>query len=378
MALNKPRVLIVYHYIAKYREPIFNELSSSTDIDFFFASDVSSNNDIELVGSEFYSSRKFFSLKNTWVLKKILFQNGFFSAFRLCKPDYVVFLADPNFISTWIYAFLLKFTKTKVVFWTHGFIRGKGLSDVGKLLFYKLADHFFLYGDKAKDKLVSLGVLPSKITVVYNSLDYIKQKILRESFTDFEKQRIRGDLFNNPHRPTLYFVGRLTFVKKLDKLLEMITMLESESIYVNLLLIGDGEAAKYLREISSRLNFKESEVTFYGKTYDESELSRLIMSSDVCVSPGEIGLSCMHSLGYGVPVVTHSNYNTQMPEYEAVIDGYNGKLFVDGDLHSMTQAVKSLILNPIRDVDINCISSIEEKYTPQAQRKIIERMVCDV
>ena len=378
MALNKPRVLIVYHYIAKYREPIFNELSSSTDIDFFFASDVSSNNDIELVGSKFYSSRKFFSLKNTWVLKKILFQNGFFSAFRLCKPDYVVFLADPNFISTWIYAFLLKFTKTKVVFWTHGFIRGKGLSDVGKLLFYKLADHFFLYGDKAKDKLVSLGVLPSKITVVYNSLDYIKQKILRESFTDFEKQRIRGDLFNNPHRPTLYFVGRLTFVKKLDKLLEMITMLESESIYVNLLLIGDGEAAKYLREISSRLNFKESEVAFYGKTYDESELSRLIMSSDVCVSPGEIGLSCMHSLGYGVPVVTHSNYNTQMPEYEAVIDGYNGKLFVDGDLHSMTQAVKSLILNPIRDVDKNCILSIEEKYTPQAQRKIIERMVCDV
>ena len=42
--------------------------------------------------------------------------------------------------------------------------------------------------------------------------------------------------------------------------------------------------------------------------------------SDLTVSPGNIGLTAIHSLSYGTPVCSHSNFNNQMPESEAIIN----------------------------------------------------------
>ena len=44
---------------------------------------------------------------------------------------------------------------------------------------------------------------------------------------------------------------------------------------------------------------------FQGAVFDESN-SELIYHSDLCVSPGNVGLTAIHSLTYGVPVATHT------------------------------------------------------------------------
>ena len=42
------------------------------------------------------------------------------------------------------------------------------------------------------------------------------------------------------------------------------------------------------------------------------------------VSPGNVGLTAIHSLSYGTPVLTHNNFNNQMPEVESIQPGFNG------------------------------------------------------
>ena len=42
---------------------------------------------------------------------------------------------------------------------------------------------------------------------------------------------------------------------------------------------------------------------------------------DITVSPDKVGLTAIHSMAYGRPVITHDNMDRQGPEVEAVIPG---------------------------------------------------------
>jgi glycosyltransferase involved in cell wall biosynthesis len=44
-------------------------------------------------------------------------------------------------------------------------------------------------------------------------------------------------------------------------------------------------------------------IVFYGESYNERELAPLIALADVCVSPGNVGLTAIHALTYGTPVI---------------------------------------------------------------------------
>lgn len=364
------KVLVVYHYIASYREPIFRELqSSSNNENFYFASDVSSNNDIALVDDSFYQSSEFRSLKNIWLFGG-LWQIGLLKLLVREKYDAVIFLADPSFFSTWVAAIYLKFKSTRVLFWTHGFIRGRSPKNLLKLVFYKMADALLLYGDEAKVNLAQIGVPIKKLFPIYNSLDYLRQKEIRDSTSACEVASKKANLFSSPFRYQMVFVGRLTPQKKLDAAIDLVAKLKEDKLLVNFLIIGEGEEKNNLVAKVNSLGLS-GQVYFYGKTYNEEELASLLMGSDLCVAPGEIGLTAMHVLAYGVPVITHGNEFTQMPEYEAIIDGKTGYLFPDGDFDEMSKLVKDMIHNPIGNIRSNCIEVIESKYNPASQKKLI-------
>ena len=372
-------MLIIYHYIAKYRQPIFEQLLKSKNIEFYFSAAKKSNNDIKLVDSFFYETERFIPLNNYWLTNTILYQSEIFNAVQKSKADVIIYLADPNFISTWLTATYFKLKGKKILFWTHGFIRGNSLADKAKIAFLKIANKVLLYGNKAKLNLIQHGFDSDRLCPIYNSLNYNEHLHYRDKFNSAERMDLRNKLFEEPELIQLYFVGRLTVVKKLHLLLELILELKNKyNLRVNLLYIGDGQAKDSLQKLALSDEYLIKHVCFYGQTYNEKELSELIMSSDICVSPGEIGLTAMHSLAYGIPVVTHSNYMTQMPEYEAVIDGYTGKLFQDNNFESLVVAVENLITNPIDNVKNNCIEIIEKYYTPEVQSSLICEAILDV
>jgi glycosyltransferase involved in cell wall biosynthesis len=108
-------------------------------------------------------------------------------------------------------------------------------------------------------------------------------------------------------------------------------------------------------------------------------LAPLISLADICVAPGEVGLTAMHSLVYGTPVITHNNYLFQMPEYEAIIEGKTGSLYEYGSNDSLIEKIKQWLENGtdrevIRE---NCYKIIYDYYNPKKQVEFINNAVMD-
>ena len=53
--------------------------------------------------------------------------------------------------------------------------------------------------------------------------------------------------------------------------------------------------------------------------YNEEANAELLYNASVCVCPAEVGLTAIHSLLFGTPVVSNDNFDEQMPEFESII-----------------------------------------------------------
>ena len=106
----------------------------------------------------------------------------------------------------------------------------------------------------------------------------------------------------------------------------------------------------------------------------------MIASSTCCISPGEVGLTAIHSLNYGTPVISHDNFDRQMPEVESIINNYNGFLFKHNDINSLATLLEAWIdKNQDRDeIRKRCYKIIDEKFNPKYQLNIIEELVSDM
>lgn len=47
--------------------------------------------------------------------------------------------------------------------------------------------------------------------------------------------------------------------------------------------------------------------------------AELIYNADLCVAPGNIGLTAMHAMMFGCPCISHNDFSWQMPEFEAIV-----------------------------------------------------------
>lgn len=365
--------LFVYHYIALYREPVFLELSKLDELNFTLAADIETNNDIKIIpdGSSLYQNGRFYRLKNKWFLGRFLWQLGLFKLIFRSDIKTVTFLGDPNFLSTWVAIFLLKLRSVDFYLWTHGFVMrgGRGQRLLKKIMF-QLSSGVFLYGNRSKNELVSIGIPEDKLHVIFNSLNYSHQRVIRESLTsevlaEYKKRLGTDGLFQ------MIFIGRLTFHKKLDCLIKILpTLLRGDGAF-SLVFIGSGEAREYLEELAIGLGVSES-VKFLGSMYSENEIAPILMASDVCIAPGEVGLTAMHAMGYGIPVITHSNHKAQMPEFEAVKEGVSGELFIEDDMESLVEAIQKVHDNGSEFYRNKCIEIIESDFNPVVQANRIE------
>ena len=137
--------------------------------------------------------------------------------------------------------------------------------------------------------------------------------------------------------PVAVFVSRLLEENRVDLLLEATAKIPELTTVV----IGKGPDKERLEGIARRLGI-ESRVRFPGPVYGEPQIAPWYLSSQVFVYPVNIGLSAMHALGYGVPIVTSDDIASHNPEIEAVEDGVNAMLYKDGDVDAMADAIRAL------------------------------------
>jgi len=149
---------------------------------------------------------------------------------------------------------------------------------------------------------------------------------------------------------------------------------------LNALVIGNGPHSAFLINYVRLLNISD-QVYFYGACYDEILLCKFFVNSLALVFPGPIGLSAIHSLTYGVPVITNDNEARHKPEFEAIIDGGNGFLFKDGCYISLSTVLKKLLNLTDSEKEmlkITAVDVIKENYTPQKQALLIFQHISNI
>lgn len=351
-----------------YRESIWNLLRDDKSYDFHFFFSNQDLSGIKSISSDQHS--KYHEVKNHFFMGRLIWQSKFLKKFIINKPDILILLGEMNIISNWILVVIARIFNIRVYYWGHGVYGNENyIKNYFRILHLKLANGLILYGNWSKAKLMRIGFDKKKLHVVYNSINYDQQLDL---FQKLKKEK-KNSLFKNNY-PVLLFVGRLTKQKKIDQLIEVVKKLNKKSNF-NLLVIGDGEEKLYLESLAQDL-IKENKCIFYGKSYEEKELSKLIYDSDLTVSPGNVGLTAIHSLSYGVPVCTHDNFNFQMPEVEAIKEFENGIFFNENDLGDLTSKIMlwfskydgKLTKSEIRKV-------VDEYYNPLYQIEVLKKIL---
>ena len=132
-----------------------------------------------------------------------------------------------------------------------------------------------------------------------------------------------------------------------------------------------------LKNLVSTKNL-DNQVWFYGLCYDDNKNAQLIYDADLCVAPGNVGLTAMHSMVFGTPVITHNNFSMQMPEFESITPNITGDFFKYNDVSSLSQKIEDWIDNKSSKRDKirqDCYDEIDRFWTPKYQMNILKRVI---
>lgn len=277
-------------------------------------------------------------------------------------------------LSAWILLFVARFRGQKVYHWDHGWYGREGrVKKWVKRLYFGMAAGAFIYGDRAIELMWQNGFNAKKLYPIHNSLDYARQISIRESL---RPSAIYSDHFGNLD-PVLIMIGRLNLRKRIGMLVQAVGRLRDRGENYNIVLVGDGEDRQQIEQIVKDLGL-ERQVWLYGACYDERQNAELIYNADVCVVPGSVGLTAIHAMTFGVPVISHDNLSLQMPEYEAIKEGVTGAFFRHGDVDSLAECI-SCWFSSKRDereaVRSACEAEIARNWTPQYQIDVLKNAI---
>jgi glycosyltransferase involved in cell wall biosynthesis len=292
--------------------------------------------------------------------------------------DALIIIGNPNIKATWSIALRARVQGIKVLFWSHGWLKPENfIKSFIRNSYFRLADRVLVYGERAVDLAEKSSFPRDKVRVIYNSLDFPKQDKVFHELKNIPLPSLRNELSLSPNNPVLLCVSRLTDICHYEWLIEAAANTELRQHSPQLVFIGDGPSKKHLKEMAASL---EVNARFLGAIYDEEQIGRYLMAADVVVSPGKVGLTAMHALAFGTPVVTHGNLNTQMPEVEAVEPGISGEYFTYGDVVSLSEATLRLLSNgkTLSERRNACRDIILRKYTPEVQARLIDEAIDEV
>lgn len=358
----KKKLCIIYNFAQKYREGVFSLIDTDYDCTWYFGT-----NKTDIKGFDLSNLHNAKEIRNVKLFGNWYWQEGALGILNK-QNDFLLF-AELYCLSTWLFALLAKFyPKKKVYFWSHGWYGKENFAKrFLKKIFFRLPKGTFLYGNYARELMIKEGFNENKLFVIHNSLNYEAQIKLRNAI---KPSNIYADHFGNNNK-TLLFIGRLTEVKRLDMLIQAVANLQKEDKQYNIVLVGDGVMKDALKKQAAEA---EVNVWFYGACYDERTNAELIYNADLCVAPGNVGLTAMHTMVFGTPVITHNDFKWQMPEFEAIKPGKTGDFFTRGDVDSLARTIEHWFNNhttnreQIREA---CYNEIDTQWTPQYQLSVI-------
>jgi len=200
-------------------------------------------------------------------------------------------------------------TNIPVVFHIHSTERGRThgmgssiVSDLEKTM-ANLADKIITVSYAMKDELRMYSFPVEKVEVIYNGVDpekYNPDKVAKEKVIEVRSQYSANDDTN-----LILFIGRLTFIKGVDKLVQAMPLVLRDFPKTKLVIVGKGEMEDYIRSLIDQLGLKDK-VLLINKFLPEEDRIIHYAASDLCVFPSlyePFGIVALEAMAMKKPVV---------------------------------------------------------------------------
>lgn len=204
---------------------------------------------------------------------------------------------------------LKKATGIPMVFHIHSTERGRSLGR-GSSIIYDLekkaanfADRIVTVSNAMREELITCGFPSEKIDVVWNGVDaskYSPDRVAKE-----ERQLIRSRYGVSDGDRMLLFLGRLTAVKGVDRLVMAMPHILQRFPNTKLVVVGKGDLQEELLRLSENLGVKDR-IAFDFRMLTEEERIRVYAASDIAVFPSiyePFGIVALEAMAMGKPVV---------------------------------------------------------------------------
>ena len=282
---------------------------------------------IEIYRNDFYSrlnkvfALSLFASKRNILLdkdinyKKIIhletkyFEIQFFNYLNAFKSDHIVLTGNLKLLSNYIIIFLNIFFKRKIYFLNHVLSKKHSKSKfiINKIIYY------FLNGvityNKIEEKFLKRFYGLKKCKSIDNGLIKVDQNDI-----NFNK---REKIF------TIIFIGKITKKVDFDFLIDSLSKF-NKKCHLNIVTtsLSIRKIDKKLDELK-RFNRLIS-IDTYVDIHENNLLINIFNNSHFMVYPGSIGLSLIHSLNFGVPVIIPKRRYFHKPEIYAFKHNHNG------------------------------------------------------
>lgn len=246
------------------------------------------------------------------------------------KDDIVVVCGAPRNLSTLLLLVRARVKGAQTIWW------GQYWSATTKMHRHwlrmklsRLADALLFYTDDEVTRFYIDGWShPGPVGALNNGLDMTEVRQLRRPYIAEKRGR------------DLLFIGRLTGKAQLGLLVAALA--EPALAGAHLHVIGDGVEEQALRALASAQCVADR-ITWHGGTTNEAKIAEVANRCAAFVYPGQVGLSLIHAMGYGLPCVVHDQPQHHMPEIAAFEAGATGETFKEGDSNSLALTIASLM-----------------------------------
>ncbi len=349
MTSEKPtRVVILQPSLAKYRVPVYRRLAQTPGLDLKLV--YGQDQGIPNVEPDGFNA-SFAPHRHLKIAKRRLFVWSS-AQLKYADPrhaDVLVLVWNSRWLSLPLALRKARKNGVRTVVWGHGY--SKNESPWRAKLRRRLglqADAMLFYSASVAKQYEQAGVPKNRIFVAPNSLDQAPIAAARDAW---ESNPQRLDAFRREHGVTpdqtpILYVSRFDPANRVDLLLRAAAQIAPQHPGLRLHLVGKGEPEmSRLQSLTRELGLTDR-VRFLGPIYDEDQLAPWFLTAKAFCYPSNIGLSILHAMGYGLPVITADDIDSQNPEFEALEAGHNGLVYPPNDTSALAATMDRLLSDP--------------------------------
>lgn len=375
------RLIVTQPSLPKYRVPVWRELAGRPEIDLrLWYGDHHAVTSVEPDG---FAAESTPIGSWTFLGQELLWNGATIEAAKREDVDAVFLSWSPRYLSLGPALRTAKRRGKAVVLWGHGFSRSESwVRQWARDRLAKLADVLMFYDDRTAQAAIESGWDADRVFVAPNAIDQTPIAAARDALTgDPERLAAFRGANQLDGRRLLLFVSRLSAKAGLPRLIEAIDKLRREKPDVLAVLIGGGEMQETLDTMIAERGLQDH-IRLLGPIYEEEQLAPWFVSAEAFVYPTAVGLSILHTFGYGLPLVTDDLEVGHYPEIVAYDSdpsspNANGVAYRHGDTDSFVRTLSDLLDDPERRARFSAAArrTVEERYNVPA---MVDGMVAAV